>query len=369
MGYRGIRKLDYRDMAVEGLFFAQTHADFNGDGILDLFRVAGDASGRSFKHRHVEMWIGSGEGAYYRDDSLLVDPTAGGVNPRKVVAADFNGDAKADVIVADHGYDDEPFPGAPVLVYLSTADGRLEKAQGLDHIVGFHHGVATGDIDGDGDTDAFLTDFYPKFLLNDGQGNMVEDRTYFPTQHPMEHAGYYTSEIVDVDRDGHPDLLLAGHEYDSEPAIVLWGTQEPGFTNSEASVLPKVVDFGIIVDIDVADFDGDNINDLLLNRVGSGPGRDFYDGAYVQLLKGQEDRRTFADITASSVDNDALLKLSGGQGAWFVWLILQDWDFDGDLDILVDNQPHGTGIESFVVINNGVSLFSPLTVVRPTKTD
>ena len=63
LGYRGIRKLDYRDMAVDGLFFAQAHADFNGDGILDLFRVAGDASGRSFEHKHVEMRIGSGEGA------------------------------------------------------------------------------------------------------------------------------------------------------------------------------------------------------------------------------------------------------------------------------------------------------------------
>ena len=119
------------------------------------------------------------------------------------------------------------------------------------------------------------------------------------------------------------------------------------------------------MDIDVADFDGDNIHDLLLNRVGSEPGRDFYDNAYFQLLKGLDDRRTFADITASSIDNDALLNLSAEQGPWFVWLNLQDWDFDGDLDILVDNQPFGPGSESFVVINNGVSLFSPLTVARP----
>ena len=51
-GYEGIRKLDYSDMAVDGLFFAQVHADFDGDGVLDLFRVAGDASGLSTERKH-----------------------------------------------------------------------------------------------------------------------------------------------------------------------------------------------------------------------------------------------------------------------------------------------------------------------------
>ena len=117
-----------------------------------------------------------------------------------------------------------------------------------------------------------------------------------------------------------------------------------------------------MVDIDVADFDGDGINDVLLNRVGSAPGRDFYDGMYLQLLKGLEDRRTFSDVTESSIDNNELLKRYSKLG-WFVWLIPQDWDFDGDLDILVDNQPHPA--ESFVMINNGGSLFSTLEVVQP----
>ena len=84
---------------------------------------------------------------------------------------------------------------------------------------------------------------------------------------------------------------------------------------------------------------------------------------YLQLLKGQEDRRTFFDVSESSIDNETLLDTYGNNGSWFVWLILQDWDFDGDLDILVDNQP-GTG-QSFVMINNGRSLFSTLEVVQP----
>ena len=80
------------------------------------------------------------------------------------------------------------------------------------------------------------------------------------------------------------------------------------------------------MDIDVSDFDGDGINDVLLNRVGSEPGRGFYDGIYLQLLKGQEDRRTFSDITDSSIDNETLLDTYGNDWGWFVWLIVQDWD-------------------------------------------
>ena len=362
-GYEGIRKLDYSDMVVEDLFFAQVHADFDNDGILDLFRVAGEGA-TSLKRQHVEMWLGNGDGTSRREDGVLVDPTLGGINPRKVVAADFNGDDRADVIVADHGYDAPPFPGAPLLLYLSTADGRLEKANGLEHLIGFFHSVAAGDVDGDGDTDAFVTDFLPAFLINDGKGNMSVNRTYLPRRYPMEHAGYYTSELIDVDRDGHLDLLIAGHEFEAEPSLIVWGNEGPGFADSTATALPKVADFGIVVDIDVGDIDGDGINDVLLNRVGSAPGRNFYDGGYFQLLKGQENRRTFSDVSETSIDNEALLDTYAKDGSWFVWLILQDWDFDGDLDIVVDNQANFYEL-GFVLINKGRSLFSNLEVVRP----
>ncbi len=354
-GYRGIRNLDRSDMGGEWPFFdhARVYADFNGDGIVDLFRAIG--KWQTIQRQHHEMWLGNGDGTYRRDDSILATPNVGGFHPRKAVVADFNSDGKADVIVADHGYDAAPFPGAPLLLYLSTPDGQLEKAKGLEHIVGFHHSVAVGDIDGDGDADAFVTAFLPAFLINDGRGNLTQDNTYLPRRYNL---GGYTSELVDVDRDGHLDLLVAGHEFEAEPSLILWGDEELGFADSTASILPAVTDFGIVVDIDVADFDGDGINDVLLNRAGSAPGRDFYDGMYFQLLKGQEDRRTFIDITASRIDNDELLNT---YGQWFEWLIVQDWDFDGALDIVVDG-PHDEGL---VLINGGQSGFSALEVARP----
>ena len=135
-GYIGIRKLDYSDMDIEWPFFAvaRVYADFDGDGVLDLFRAVG--KWQSIERQHLEMWLGNGDGTWRRNDGILVDSTTGGFHPRKAVAADFNGDDRADLIVADHGYDADPFTGAPLLLYLSTTDGKLERAKGLEHIIG-----------------------------------------------------------------------------------------------------------------------------------------------------------------------------------------------------------------------------------------
>ena len=119
-----------------------------------------------------------------------------------------------------------------------------------------------------------------------------------------------------------------------------------------------------MVDIDVADLDGDGINDVLLDRAGSAPGRGFYDGMYLQLLKGGEDLRTFSDITASSIDNEELLNNYNDYGSWLEWLIVQDWDFDGDLDIVVDDLRYRSE-HGLVLINNGRSVFSTLEVDQP----
>ena len=102
--------------------------------------------------------------------------------------------------------------------------------------------MAAGDIDGDGDTDAFVTDFLPAFLINDGKGNMITTRAYLPKRFPLDHAGYFTSELIDVDRDGNLDLLVAGHEFGDAPSLILWGNTEPGFANSTASTLPAVTE-------------------------------------------------------------------------------------------------------------------------------
>ena len=83
---------------------------------------------------------------------------------------------------------------------------------------------------------------------------------------------------------------------------------------------------------------------------------------YLQLLMGQGDRRSFIDVSASSIANAAILDsyYDIAHQTWFTWLIAQDWDFDGDLDILVDDiflQDVG-----LVLINDGQAAFSLLQV-------
>ena len=237
-------------------------------------------------------------------------------------------------VVVDHGYDHPPFPGATPFAILSSDTGYIQ-AQGLDSIIGFHHGGAAADIDADGDVDVFVTqtDTEPFFLVNDGAGNFTWDTTR--VEGIGERSGYtaiYTAELVDVDRDGYVDLLAAGHEAEGFSTQVLWGDNSGVFSAMRASVLPAIPGHGDVVDIDIADTDGDGDRDIVLTRTGDGDDRGpgSYTGYYIQLLE-QTATRSFSDMTQQLLrEND------NTEADWIVWLRIFDLDEDGDLDIFAD---------------------------------
>ena len=304
---------------------AISYADFNDDGLVDIFYSPSDGSTSAVS---AEVYINDGMGGFDLDGGLLgVDPP-GGVAPRKALPGDFNGDGRPDVFVVDHGYDHPPFPGAAPFAVLSSDTGYV-KAQGLDGIIGFHHGGASADIDADGDLDVLVTDNRSFFLVNDGTGNFVWDPDRIEG---IESDGIFTAELVDVDRDGYVDVLAAGNEYQGFPTQILWGDNTGVFSTMGALILPAIPGHGIVVDIDVADTDGDGDKDIVLNRTGDplGPGPGRYKGYYLQLLE-QTGTRIFSDITQHLLQEN-----QHAEADWILWLRIFDLDEDGDPDIFAD---------------------------------
>jgi len=139
----------------------------------------------------------------------------GFATPRDYCVADFNGDGRADVFIANTG----ECPGCALsggksALLLQTADGRLSDvtATNLPQTLSFTHNVACGDIDGDGDIDLYLAnqiatgDGAPQIYLNDGQGHFTAgDSSRLPsilqTTSPWQFVNI-SARFIDFNKDG-----------------------------------------------------------------------------------------------------------------------------------------------------------------------
>ena len=328
--WRALRRTNARS----GFGTAVAYGDFDGDGDEDVFVSPGDGTANSTP---VEIYLNDGAGRFRLDNEIFQGSVPELVHPRKAIVGDFNDDGRHDIFVAGHGYDKPPFAGEAPLLLLSSASG-LSKASGLDHLIGFHHGAASADIDKDGDVDIFVTDTTndPFFLINDGNGNFQRDVRAVPAG--INNQAIYTAELVDVDNDSYPDLLVSGHEFGpgGVPPAIYWGNNSGRYSNSRRTILPKVDGQGVAIDIDVGDLDGDGNKDIVINRTAENP---FYSGFYIQIISGQGNRR-FGDTTSQSIDIGAKQT-----GDWIGWLRLLDINGDGTLDIITDDDHGNVGVK------------------------
>jgi autotransporter-associated beta strand protein len=161
-----------------------TVADVNGDHIPDLIVPDGGGS--------VAVLLGRGDGTF-----LPPRIFAAGPQPEQVAVADFNNDAKPDLMVT----------GAfETTLLLGNGDGTFQPAQVV--LMGDElHALAVGDLNGDGRTDVVVIDYSKStvnVLLGNGDGSFQEPKIYSVAWSP------YALALADVNGDGKPDLLVAG---------------------------------------------------------------------------------------------------------------------------------------------------------------
>jgi hypothetical protein len=341
-------------------------ADFNGDGLADVVVVRYPADYRPGTSAPISILLNNGRGG-------LVDATkamfTGHVpeteHPRELVIADFNGDRRPDIFIADHGYDHPPYPGFQDTLVLSTADGKLVDATAnLPQRSDYSHSATVADVDGNGTVDLFVGntgsgDYSPpELLLNDGSGHFRICPNCLPAPVLDIHRGNYTdSQFVDVNGDGHPDLILGSSEFGSIPSEVLLNDGSGHFRILPGALPAKP--FGpssITTDIQAADLNNDAHPDLVISYAGPNPP---YFGRSLQVLINNGDG-TFRDETAARLPQQPT---ASNDGNWIRFLSLEDINHDGSVDIATqtDVWPDSNRDETQpVYLNDGSGHFSPI---------
>ena len=131
--------------------------------------------------------------------------------------------------------------------------------------------VAVADVDGDKDTDLFITgsnsaeQLSAKLFVNDGAGNFSEVKNT-----PFEGVSFGSIAFADVDGDDDADLFITGRDSSKQPIAKLYINNGEGkFSELEGTPF-EGVSFGSIA---FADVDGDDDVDLFITgRDSSGQG-------------------------------------------------------------------------------------------------
>ncbi|MHB8218009.1 MAG: FG-GAP-like repeat-containing protein [Candidatus Sulfotelmatobacter sp.] len=278
-------------------------ADFNGDGKVDL-AIAEE----NFPTGQVSVVLGNGKGRF---GLPIVSPLLSEAinNGDLMLSGDFNGDGKPDLIIMD-----DYSTGFQVL--LGNGDGTFKAP--IDTKLNTTLNFAVGDVNGDGKTDVVVSTTVNgqtliSIYLSNGDGTFS-----LGSQYTEEYGGPY---VADVNGDGKMDLVFIGN-----PVFVMLGNGNGTFqTPITGPVLTS--SSGAVI----KDFNGDGKPDIVVGT---------YDG--VAFLQGNGDG-TFQSPVYSNPTIQFCCRMAA-----------EDINGDGKLD-LVSNQYQ----DVFAMLGNGNGTFQP----------
>jgi ASPIC and UnbV/FG-GAP-like repeat len=274
---------------------------------------------------------------YHHSDYNFIDFDIQHLLPHKlseyapgIAAGDLDGDGLDDLIIGGNAQ-------VPTSVLLQQADGqfiRKNLSAGTKSRSGYSkdEGILIFDANGDGKPDVYISSggyaltpgdpaYQDRLYINDGKGNFSMDTSALP----QNHGSKFCVRTMDYNRDGKPDLFIAGRvdpwSYPRPVSCFIYrNDSENGhvkFTDVTEEVAPGLKNIGLVCDALFTDFNGDGQTDLII--VG-----EWMPVTFFQNINGH-----FKNVTESSA--------VGGKAGWWNSIVAGDFRNTGRMDYIVGN--------------------------------